>query len=229
MQSTSTDSPPPSPTPELGNNSGFPVTLTQSPVKYTTTPELGNNSDIIRDVILWKTKSFSGATLLAATAIWLALEVYGLTFIMLFSWISMFMVAFIFLWGNIHMLLGKEPMDMSRMYISDESVVEAGTKLRGWIEKSVKLLFSVSAEREWIKEWGQVPSHTYYSAISHVLQRHGGEMSHVLQRHLTHITVPRRRDVTRITASWRLEEPAAREEKEKSGVVSNFSLFSLDR
>ncbi|KAJ8546130.1 hypothetical protein K7X08_018713 [Anisodus acutangulus] len=156
MQSTSTDSPPPSPTPELGNNSE-PIlqTSTDSP---TPSPTLDIGNNIIRDVILWKTKSISGATLLAATTIWLALEVYGLTFIMLFSWISMFMVAFIFLWGNIHMLLGKEPMDMSRMYISDESVVEAGTKLRGWIEKSVKLLFSVSAEREWFVFAGTVAS-----------------------------------------------------------------------
>ncbi|KAK4367710.1 hypothetical protein RND71_011502 [Anisodus tanguticus] len=151
MQSTSTDSPPPSPTRELDNNSE-PIlqTSTDSPTPTPTpTRDVGNTTDIIRDVILWKRKSFSGATLLAATSIWLALEVYGWTFITLFSWIAMFMVAIIFLWGNIHMLLGKEPLDMSRLYISDESVVEVATNFRDWVEKSVRLLFIVSAKREW--------------------------------------------------------------------------------
>ncbi|KAJ8567225.1 hypothetical protein K7X08_019433 [Anisodus acutangulus] len=149
MQSNSTDSPPPSPTRELDNNSE-PIlqTSTDSPTP-TPTRDVGNTTDIIRDVILWKRKSFSGATLLAATSIWLALEVYGLTFITLFSWIAMFMVAIIFLWGNIHMLLGKEPLDMSRLYITDESVVEVATNFRDWVEKSARLLFIVSAKREW--------------------------------------------------------------------------------
>ncbi|XP_060191436.1 reticulon-like protein B1 isoform X2 [Lycium barbarum] len=121
---------------------------------------------IVRDVILWKRKSYSVGALLAATAIWLALEVCGLTFITLGSWIAMFVIAFIFLWGNIHMLLGKEPLDMSRMYISDESALEAGTKLREWVEKSARLLFSVSAEREWFVFAGTVASLDLLSVLA---------------------------------------------------------------
>ncbi|XP_059293776.1 reticulon-like protein B13 [Lycium ferocissimum] len=158
MQSTSTDSPPPSPTHELDNNSE-PIlqTSTDSPTPSPTS-DVGNSTGIVRDVILWKRKSYSVGALLAATVIWLALEVYGLTFVTLGSWIAMFAIAFIFFWGNIHMLLGKEPLDMSRMYISDESALEAGTKLREWVEKSARLLFSVSAEREWFVFAGTVAS-----------------------------------------------------------------------
>ncbi|WMV17187.1 hypothetical protein MTR67_010572 [Solanum verrucosum] len=165
MQSTttSTDSPPPSPTPQLENHSESNLqTSTASP-----TPDVGKTStDIIRDVILWKRKSYSVVALLAATAIWLALEVYGLTFITLFSWIAMFVIAFTFLWGNIHMLLGKDPLDMSRMYISDESVVEAGTKFRESVENSLRFLFSVSTKREWFVFAGTLASLELLSVVA---------------------------------------------------------------
>ncbi|XP_055804158.1 reticulon-like protein B13 [Solanum dulcamara] len=160
---TSTDSPPPSPTPELDENNSESnlQTSKDSP------DHVGKTStDIFRDVILWKRKRYSAVALLAATAIWLALEVYGLTFITLFSWITMFLIAFIFLWSNIHMLLGKEPLEMSRMYISDESVVEAGTKFRELVEKSLRFLFSASTEREWFVFAGTVASLGLLSVVA---------------------------------------------------------------
>ncbi|MCD7459156.1 hypothetical protein HAX54_040225 [Datura stramonium] len=166
MQSTSTESPPPSPAGKVGNNSESNLqTSTDSPIP-SPARDVGNNTDIVRDVILWKRKSYSVATLLAATAIWLALDVYGLTFITLGSWIAMFIVAFIFFWGCIHMLLGKEPLDMSRMYISDESAVEAGTKLREWVERSLRFLLSVSTEREWFVFAGTVASLALLSFVA---------------------------------------------------------------
>lgn len=166
MQNTSTDSPPPSPTGELGNNSASNLqTSTDSPIPAPA-PHVGKNTDIVRDVILWRKKSCSVVALLAATAIWMAVDVYGLTFITLFSWIAMFVIAFMFLWSNIHMLLGKEPLDLSRMHISDESVVEVGTKFRDSVEKSLRFLFSVSTEKEWFIFAGTLASLGLISVVA---------------------------------------------------------------
>ncbi|PHT56938.1 hypothetical protein CQW23_05424 [Capsicum baccatum] len=166
MQTTSTESPPISPTPELVNNSeSNQQTSTDSPI---TAParDVVNNTGTLGDLILWKRKSNSVVALLAATTIWLSLDIYGLTFITLASWIAMFAIASIFLWGNIYMLLGKEPLDMSMMYISDESVVEASTKFRESVEKSLRFLFSVSTEREWFVFVGSVASLGLLSVVA---------------------------------------------------------------
>ncbi|KAF3648423.1 hypothetical protein T459_06683 [Capsicum annuum] len=163
---TTTESPPISPTPELVNNSEFnQQTSTDSPI---TAParDVVNNTGTLGDLILWKRKSNSVVALLAATTIWLSLDIYGLTFITLASWIAMFAIASIFLWGNIYMLLGKEPLDMSMMYINDESVVEAGTKFRESVEKSLRFLFSVSTEREWFVFVGTVASLGLLSVVA---------------------------------------------------------------
>ncbi|PHU27380.1 hypothetical protein BC332_05712, partial [Capsicum chinense] len=140
-------------------------TSTDSPI---TAParDVVNNTGTLGDLILWKRKSNSVVALLAATTIWLSLDIYGLTFITLASWIAMFAIASIFLWGNIYMLLGKEPLDMSMMYISDESVVEAGTKFRESVEKSLRFLFSVSTEREWFVFVGTVASLGLLSVVA---------------------------------------------------------------
>ncbi|XP_027770642.1 reticulon-like protein B13 [Solanum pennellii] len=163
---TSTDSP----TPQLENHSDSESNLHTSTDSPTPDVNVGKTStDILRDVILWKRKSYTVAALLAATAIWLALEVYGLTFITLFSWIAMFLIVSTFLWGNIHMLLGKDPLDMSRMYISDESVVEAGIKFRESVENSLRFLFSVSTKREWFVFAGTVASLGLLSVVASYL------------------------------------------------------------
>ncbi|CAN4079614.1 unnamed protein product [Withania somnifera] len=55
---------------------------------------------------------------------------------------------------------------MSGMYISDESVMEAGSKLRDWVEKGLRLLFSVGAEREWFVFAGTVSSLGLLSVVA---------------------------------------------------------------
>ncbi|XP_016510130.1 reticulon-like protein B13 isoform X2 [Nicotiana tabacum] len=159
---TSTDSPP---TREIGNDSAsnMHTTSTEFP---TPSPTRDVSNDIVRDVILWKRKNLSVLTLLAATAIWLALEVYELKFVTLFSWMSMLAVAFLFFWGNIHRLLGKEPVDMSAMYISEKSAREMGAKIQEYVEKSLRLVFSVSAEKEWLVFAGSVASLGLISVVA---------------------------------------------------------------
>ncbi|OIS97840.1 reticulon-like protein b13 [Nicotiana attenuata] len=164
---TSTDSPPPSPTREIGNNSAsnMHTTSTESPTP-SPTRDVSNSTDLVRDVILWKRKNLSVLTLLGATAIWLALEVYEFKFVALFSWMSMLAIAFLFFWGNIHRLLGKEPVDMSAMYISEESTMAMGTKIRECVENCLRLIFSVSAEKEWLVFAGTVASLGLISVVA---------------------------------------------------------------
>ncbi|XP_009617575.1 reticulon-like protein B13 isoform X1 [Nicotiana tomentosiformis] len=161
---TSTDSPP---TREIGNDSAsnMHTTSTEFPTP-SPTRDVSNGTDIVRDVILWKRKNLSVLTLLAATAIWLALEVYELKFVTLFSWMSMLAVAFLLFWGNIHRLLGKEPVDMSAMYISEKSAREMGAKIQEYVEKSLRLVFSVSAEKEWLVFAGTVASLGLISVVA---------------------------------------------------------------
>ncbi|CAN4082859.1 unnamed protein product [Withania somnifera] len=55
---------------------------------------------------------------------------------------------------------------MSRMYISDEWVAEAGTNLREWVEKSIRFLFSVGAERKWFVFAGTIASLGLLSVVA---------------------------------------------------------------
>ncbi|KAG5624007.1 hypothetical protein H5410_009225, partial [Solanum commersonii] len=128
-------------------------------------------SDIIRDIILWKRKSYSVVALLAATAIWLAVEVYGLTFIMLFSWIAMFVIAFTFLWGNIHML-GRNSSDVKSHWTCQgctetmNQLWKRAPNIVNLLEKNLRFLFSVSTEREWFVFAGTVASLGLLSVVA---------------------------------------------------------------
>ncbi|KAL3526738.1 hypothetical protein ACH5RR_011394 [Cinchona calisaya] len=105
---------------------------------------------MIRDVLFWRRKYLSIIVLLVATATWIALQVYELKFVTVASWVAMFLVTFLFIWGNIHRLLNKEAPDVSRMEISEKAAVEMAKGIREWMEEGIRWMFRVGAERGWL-------------------------------------------------------------------------------
>ncbi|KAL2522846.1 Reticulon-like protein B13 [Forsythia ovata] len=99
--------------------------------------------------MLWRNKRLNFLVLLVATAIWLVIEIYGFNFITVASWVAMAIVSFMFVWGNIHRLVGKEAPDLSGMEISEQSAMESAKLFREEVEKIVLFIFHVGAEKEW--------------------------------------------------------------------------------
>ncbi|KAK4416237.1 hypothetical protein Salat_2449200 [Sesamum alatum] len=111
--------------------------------------QLHNHPDVFSDVILWRRKQLNVTILAAATAAWTAMEVYGYNFITLLSWVAMSLLLCLFFWGTIHRLLKKEAPDLSELEISEETAMETANSLRQRAEEGIRLMFHVSAEREW--------------------------------------------------------------------------------
>ncbi|KAK6116287.1 hypothetical protein DH2020_049963 [Rehmannia glutinosa] len=61
----------------------------------------------------------------------------------------MAIVACLFFWGSIHRLLKKEAPDLSELEVSEETTMEHANMFRQWAEEGIRLVFHVSAEREW--------------------------------------------------------------------------------
>ncbi|CAI9758782.1 unnamed protein product [Fraxinus pennsylvanica] len=110
---------------------------------------LHNKSDFVKDLMFWRNKRLNVLVLLVTTATWVVLEIYGYNFITVASWVSMALVSFMFLWGSTHRILRKEDPDLSGMEISEQSAMESAKLLREQVEKSVRLIFCVGAEKEW--------------------------------------------------------------------------------
>ncbi|OVA10506.1 Reticulon [Macleaya cordata] len=109
-----------------------------------------NNIGGMKDILLWKKKKQSISVLTAATVTWVALEIYQFNFITVASWVAMAVVTFMFLWGNLLRLLGKEPQSLlSGFEISEEFAMGTAETLRVYGEEGVRWIFRVSAEREW--------------------------------------------------------------------------------
>ncbi|CAI9110110.1 OLC1v1010078C1 [Oldenlandia corymbosa var. corymbosa] len=102
-------------------------------------------SDVAQDVIMWRKRCLSILVLSAATATWVALQVYQFTFLTVASWVAMFVVASLFVWGNIHRLLGKEVPELSGMEISEGSAVEMAHGIRESVEEGLRWMFRVSS------------------------------------------------------------------------------------
>ncbi|KAL2240309.1 UNVERIFIED_CONTAM: hypothetical protein Sindi_0672100 [Sesamum indicum] len=111
--------------------------------------QLHNHPDVVSDVILWRRKQLNVIILAAATAAWTAMEVYQFNFITLLSWLAMALLLCLFFWGTIHRLLKKEAPDLSELEISEETATETAKSLRQRAEEGIRLMFHVSAEREW--------------------------------------------------------------------------------
>ncbi|KAL0450297.1 UNVERIFIED_CONTAM: hypothetical protein Slati_1586100 [Sesamum latifolium] len=111
--------------------------------------QLHNHPDVVSDVILWRRKQLNVIILVAATAAWTAMEIYQYNFITLISWLAMALLLCLFFWGTIHRLLKKEAPDLSELEISEETITETANSLRQRAEEAIRLMFHVSAEREW--------------------------------------------------------------------------------
>ncbi|EOX91312.1 Reticulan like protein B13, putative [Theobroma cacao] len=106
--------------------------------------------DAFRDIILWRRKKLSATVLLVSTATWVLLEVYQLNFITVASWLAMFIVASLFLWGNVLRLLGKEPPNLSDLELSKETALEIENTCRTFIEEVIGWMFHVTVEGDWL-------------------------------------------------------------------------------
>ncbi|GMY11687.1 reticulon-like protein B13 [Fagus crenata] len=114
-----------------------------------TQSSLPKSEDKFYNIFLWKRKEQSMLVLLISAATWVLLEVYQFNFITVISWAAMFIITYLFLWGNILRLLGKDVKNMSGLEISEESAIEMANSIRTWIEEGIRWMFQVSAEREW--------------------------------------------------------------------------------
>ncbi|KAL0377755.1 UNVERIFIED_CONTAM: hypothetical protein Sradi_3081000 [Sesamum radiatum] len=121
----------------------------ESPTSSPKAHELHNHPDVGSDLILWRRKQLNVIILVAATAAWTAMEVYQYNFITLISWLAMALLLCLFFWGTIHRLLKKEAPDLSELEISEETAMETANALRQRAEEAIRLMFHVSAEREW--------------------------------------------------------------------------------
>ncbi|GMI94079.1 Reticulan like protein B13 [Hibiscus trionum] len=105
--------------------------------------------DTFRDIILWRRKKVSATVLLVSTATWTLLQVYRFNFITVVSWLSIFILASLFLWGNILRLLGKEPPKVSNLEFSEQATVEITNSSRTVMEDALRWMFRVTVEENW--------------------------------------------------------------------------------
>ncbi|EXC24856.1 Reticulon-like protein [Morus notabilis] len=104
--------------------------------------------DIMRDIFLWRKKKQSLLVLVVSTATCVLLEVYQFNFLTVVSWLAMFIVVSLFLWGNLVRLLGKEPPNLLGLEITEESTIKLAMALRTWTEEGIRWMFRVGAQRD---------------------------------------------------------------------------------
>ncbi|XVE82736.1 hypothetical protein DITRI_Ditri16bG0030000 [Diplodiscus trichospermus] len=114
-----------------------------------TPPSSSPALDTLREIILWRRKKLSATVLLISTATWILLEVYEFNFITVASWLAIFVVASLFLWGNLLRLLGKEPPTLSDLEISENTAMEIANTCGTVIEEVLRWMFHVTVEGEW--------------------------------------------------------------------------------
>jgi hypothetical protein len=61
----------------------------------------------MKDIVLWRRKKLSTMIIAAATVTWVLMELYQFNFLTLISWLTIFIVASIFIYSNMLTLLGK--------------------------------------------------------------------------------------------------------------------------
>ncbi|KAL4387020.1 hypothetical protein GQ457_09G010390 [Hibiscus cannabinus] len=114
-----------------------------------TPPSSSPALDTFRDIILWRRKKVSATVLLVSTATWTLLQVYHFNFITVVSWLAIFILASLFLWGNILRLLGKEPPKVSNLEFSEQTSVEISNTCRTVVEDVLRWMFRVTVEEKW--------------------------------------------------------------------------------
>ncbi|XWS41959.1 hypothetical protein CRYUN_Cryun17cG0127100 [Craigia yunnanensis] len=105
--------------------------------------------DTFGDIILWRRKKLSATVLLVSTATWVLLEVYQFNFITVASWLTIFIVASLFLWRNVLRLLGKEPANLSDLEISEHTALKITNTCRTLMEEVLRWMFHVTVEGDW--------------------------------------------------------------------------------
>ncbi|KAK9030432.1 hypothetical protein V6N11_031859 [Hibiscus sabdariffa] len=114
-----------------------------------TPPSSSPALDNFRDIILWRRKKVSATVLLVSTATWTLLQVYQFNFITVVSWLAIFILASLFLWGNILRLLGKEPPKVSNLEFSEQTTMEISNTSRTVMEDVLRWMFRVTVEENW--------------------------------------------------------------------------------
>ncbi|CAH9060799.1 unnamed protein product [Cuscuta epithymum] len=120
----------------------------------------------LKDIVQWKKRRFNISAIVISTAAWIALEIYGLNFVTVFSWAAMLGVTCLFIWGNIDGLLRKQSTDMPRFHISRESAVETANLFCHRVEQCVDSVLSFGAESSWHVVAGALASLALLSRIA---------------------------------------------------------------
>ncbi|AES94781.1 hypothetical protein MtrunA17_Chr5g0402811 [Medicago truncatula] len=108
-----------------------------------------SGNDIMNDIVLWRRKKLSAIVLIVATSSWMLLEVCQFNFLTLISWLAIFVVTSIFLYSNMLTFFGKEPPNLLRLELKEETATRMAKTVRAWIEKSIRWLFVVSIKEDW--------------------------------------------------------------------------------
>ncbi|XVF59490.1 hypothetical protein PTKIN_Ptkin07bG0280100 [Pterospermum kingtungense] len=120
--------------------------MSEATVPRSSSPTL----DTFRDIVLWRRKKVSVTVLLISTATWALLEVYQFNFITIISWLAIFIVSSLFLWGNLLRFLGKEPPNLSDSFeISEQTTSEITNTYGIIIEEVLRWMFHVTVEENW--------------------------------------------------------------------------------
>ncbi|XP_027362659.1 reticulon-like protein B13 [Abrus precatorius] len=116
-----------------------------------TTPTCSSDvdNDIVKDLVLWRRKKLNATVLVVATTTWVLMEVYEFNFLTVISWVAIFVVASIFLYSNMLGILGKEPPNLLRLELTEETILRMGNTVRAWIEEAIRWVFLVSVEKDW--------------------------------------------------------------------------------
>ncbi|CAJ2670526.1 unnamed protein product [Trifolium pratense] len=114
------------------------ATTTETKPFITPSNSSDGGNDIMKDIVLWKRKKLSTMIIVTATVTWVLMEVYQFNFLTLMSWLAIFVVASIFIYSNMLKLLGKEPQNLLRLELKEETAVRMAKTVRAWMEKSIK-------------------------------------------------------------------------------------------
>ncbi|PNY15959.1 seed maturation protein [Trifolium pratense] len=125
------------------------ATTTETKPFITPSNSSDGGNDIMKDIVLWKRKKLSTMIIVTATVTWVLMEVYQFNFLTLMSWLAIFVVASIFIYSNMLKLLGKEPQNLLRLELKEETAVRMAKTVRAWMEKSIKWFFIVSTKEDW--------------------------------------------------------------------------------
>ncbi|CAJ1929775.1 unnamed protein product [Sphenostylis stenocarpa] len=119
--------------------------------KPLSTPSYSSDVDdgVVKDVVLWRRKKLNAIVIVVATAAWVLMEVFEFNFITVISWVAILVVASIFLYANMRRLLGKEPPNLLKLELTEETTRRVANKVRAWIEEAIRWMFLVGARKEW--------------------------------------------------------------------------------